>query len=90
MMQLTQLQPIRRFDLMASQRRKQFSDQLRAAVDASGHSRLAVGRGAEIDKATISRFMAGQAGLSMRAIDRLVRFLELELGPKGGKKGRAR
>ena len=59
------------------------SDEVRQAVDASGLGRNEVGRRARIDKAALSRFMAGQAGLSMAALDRLAEVLELKIVSPG-------
>ena len=58
---------------------ERLSDQLRAAVDSSGMSRLAIGRGIGLDRAAMSRFMNGKAGLSLETIDRLAAFLGLRL-----------
>jgi hypothetical protein len=58
-------------------KRKQLSDQIRAAVDASGMSRYAICLGAALDQGTMSRFMAGTAGLSTPTMDKLADFLDL-------------
>jgi len=58
------------------------SDILRAAVDASDRTRYRICKDADIDQATLSRFMHRKSGLSMEAIDRLVETLGLELKPK--------
>ncbi len=78
-MQLISEQPQTTLLLVARSGKRLFSEQLRAAVDTSGHSRLAVGRGSGIDKAALSRFMGRKVGLSLASIDELVRFLDLEL-----------
>ena len=69
-----------------SGKKRTVSEQMRKAIEQSGMSRYAICKVTGIDKATLSRFMAGR-GLSMEALDRLCRFLGLELKPKG-KKGR--
>lgn len=40
---------------------------------------LAVARGAGIDKATMSKFLSGERGLSTTALDRLGAFLDLRI-----------
>lgn len=59
--------------------RETFSDQLRQAIERSGLSRYAIGKAARIDKATLSRFMAGKVGLSLESIDQIVAVLRLKL-----------
>jgi transcriptional regulator with XRE-family HTH domain len=56
-----------------------FSEQLRQAIERSGMSRYAIGQAAGIDKATMSRFMAGKVGLSLESIDKIVDVLRLKL-----------
>lgn len=55
------------------------SDQLRAAIDASGLSRYRIGKELGIDEATLSRFMSGERGLRMSVLDQLSVFLELRV-----------
>ena len=55
------------------------SEQIREAVRSSGLSMLAVARGAEIDRSTMSKFLSGERGLSMSALDRLGEFLDLRI-----------
>lgn len=62
------------------------SAQLRTHVRESGLSMLAVARGAGIDQAALSRFLAGKRGLRLDALDRLAAFLRLRVvGPKRSK-----
>ena len=58
---------------------KRISDQLRAAIDASGLSRYRICKELGIDQATMSRFMSGERGLTLKVIDRLCEFLGLTL-----------
>ena len=55
------------------------SDQLRAAIDASGMSRYAICAAIGLDQSVMSRFMAGASGLSVENIDRLGELLGLAL-----------
>ena len=70
---------------------RRLSDQLRAAIDASGMSRYAVAKAIELDQATMSRFMSGKAGLSVETIDRLGELLGMRLvATKKPTKGKGR
>ena len=63
------------------------SEQIRAAVDASGLSRYSICKTLGIDKGLMSRFMNGKGGLAMATLDAIADLLNLELTPrKGGKK----
>lgn len=55
------------------------SDQLRAAVVASGRSRYSLSKETGIDQAVLSKFMAGKSGLSVASIDALAHALGLNL-----------
>jgi len=66
------------------------SAQLRAHVRGSGLSMLAVARGSEIDPAALSRFLSGERGLRLDALDRLTAFLRLRLVAPRSTKGRKR
>jgi transcriptional regulator with XRE-family HTH domain len=69
-------------------RSKKLSEQLRAAIDASEMTRYRIALEAEIDHATLSRFMNGKGGLSVDSMDRLGECLGLELVAKRRPKGR--
>ncbi len=56
-----------------------FSEQLRQAIRESGMSMLAVAREVELDKATMSRFLSGERGLRLDAVDKLCALLRLRL-----------
>jgi len=66
------------------------SDQIRAAIEASDVTRYRIALETEIDEGTVSRFMAGKAGLSMKALDRLGEYLGLDITvrPKSRTKGK--
>ena len=55
------------------------SDQIRAAIDASGSSRQAICRAIGLDPAVMSRFMADRSGLSFETLDKLGEHLGLEI-----------
>jgi plasmid maintenance system antidote protein VapI len=57
------------------------TDQLRKAIDdnPAGMTRYAVCRAIGLDQSTLSRFMAGKAGLALETVDKLGELLELKL-----------
>ena len=57
------------------------SEQLRQAIERSGMSRYAICKATGIDKAAMSRFMAGKTGFSTSSVDKLAALLGLELRP---------
>ncbi|HSI32049.1 MAG: hypothetical protein ACAI43_09260 [Phycisphaerae bacterium] len=73
---------------MADPRRlwNSFVDQVRAAVDASGTSRSAICRAIGLDKAVMSRFMAGKGFLSERSLNALAAELGLTVVAGGRRK----
>ena len=65
-------------------KRTKISDQIRAAIDVTPVSRYRIAQETGIDEGTVSRFMAGKAGLSMKALDKLGEYLGLELTQREG------
>lgn len=61
----------------------QLSDQIRAAVNAAGVSRYAICKATGLDKATMSRFMAGHVGLSLPTLNALGDVLGLDVVARG-------
>jgi hypothetical protein len=59
-----------------------FSHQLRLAIRSSGRSVYSLSCETQIDKSTLSRFMASKGGLSLSAVDSLVFVLGLKLVPE--------
>ena len=72
-------------------KRKRLSDEVKAAVDASGMSRYEICKRIGLDQGVMSRFMSGKVGLSMKTLDVLADFLDLHIttGTKA-KKGKRR
>jgi transcriptional regulator with XRE-family HTH domain len=68
-------------------KRLRFSDELRRAIDASGLSRYRICRELGIAESTLSRFMSGERGLTLKCLDRLAELLDLHV-VTGKKKGR--
>ena len=58
---------------------KMLSDQVREAVDASRMSRYRICKLVGIAEATMSRFMSGKGGLSMKNLDALGKLLDLRI-----------
>jgi hypothetical protein len=56
-----------------------FSDELRFAVDACGRSRYRLCKELGIAESTLSRFMSGERGLTLRCLDRFAALLDLHL-----------
>ena len=68
---------------------KSLSDQIRAAIDASGKTRYRIWKETGISQATLSRFMSGERGLPMSVLDRLAKCIGIEISQvKGRKVGR--
>ncbi len=75
---------------MKKRRSKKVSDQLRQAIDDSGLTRYRIAMETDIDESTLAKFYNGHRGLSMKALDRLGKFLDLRIvmDRKPEKKGR--
>jgi transcriptional regulator with XRE-family HTH domain len=63
---------------------RRLSDQVRAAVDASGMSRYRICQEIGLTQGAMSRFMSGKGGLSLAMLDRLAALLGLEIVAKPG------
>ena len=55
------------------------SDQMRAAVEASGMSRYRICKTVGIAESTLSRFMSDKGGLSMQVMDDIAELLGLRI-----------
>jgi len=62
-----------------TKRRDKLTDQIRRAIDKSGVSRYRLWKETGIDQATLSRFMAGKAGMTLKSLDVLADALELRV-----------
>ena len=67
-------------------KKKKVSDKLRVVIDSCGVTRYRISQETGIAEATLSRFMVGQCGLSMKALDRLGEYLDLEVTLKRKKR----
>ena len=63
-----------------------FRDQLRRAIRESGMTAYRLSALSRVNVGAMSRFLSGERGLSLDAVDRLVEVLDLELRPR--RKGR--
>lgn len=77
---LTDCQPAAMLGSVA-QKLPPLSDQVRTAIDGSGLSRRRICADIGLDEASMSKFMAGERGLSMQVLDRLGLYLGLALRP---------
>jgi len=59
--------------------RLSLSDELRQAVERCGLSRYSIWQQTGIDQGTLSKFMAGDRGLSIESIDKLATLLGLHI-----------
>jgi ribosome-binding protein aMBF1 (putative translation factor) len=62
-----------------TRRRDKLTDQIRRAINESGVSRYRLWKETGIDQATLSRFMAGKAGMTLKSLDVLADALRLRV-----------
>ncbi len=55
------------------------SDQVRAAVEASGVTAYRICADTGMDKAALSRFLSGERGLSLESLDTLAGYFEMKI-----------
>lgn len=55
------------------------SDQIRSAIDSCGITRYRISKETGISESALSRFMTGERGLSMTALDALADYLGLDV-----------
>ena len=63
-------------------RSKAFDDQLRDIIRKCGRSRYEISKATGIDQATLSKFMLGERGLSMKVLNALAEYLKLTVVQK--------
>jgi hypothetical protein len=68
--------------LMRRKAKQKLTDQLRQAVADSGRTLGGLARDTGIDKSALSRFVNGERGLSMEALDTIGDYLDLEIKPR--------
>jgi transcriptional regulator with XRE-family HTH domain len=61
------------------------SEQVRRAIDAAGVTRYRIAKDLDISEATLSRFMSGERGLTLKVLDRLAEYLGLMLCDRAGR-----
>lgn len=59
--------------------RKAFSDQIRQAIEGSGRSHYSIAKACGIDRGNFSKFMSGQIGLSLEALDHVADLIGLRV-----------
>ena len=64
---------------MTKKQAKQFSDEIRAAVQDCGKTRYQIAKETGIDAAVLCRFVQGQVGLSMDTLDKLAANIGLRI-----------
>ena len=67
-------------------KRTRFSDQIRQAIDNCGKTRYRISKDIGISQPTLSRFMSGERGLTMKALDTLADYLDLNITTKRKKR----
>ena len=63
---------------------------LRRRIDATGESLNAVAKGAGIPYAVFYRFVKGQRSIKLETVEKLCRYLKLELTPRAEKPKRGK
>ncbi len=64
---------------MTKKQARQFSDEIRAAVETCGKTRYRIAKETGIDAAVLCRFVQGQVGLSMDTLDKLAECIGLHV-----------
>lgn len=68
-------------------KRLKLTDQIRQAIEDCGETRYQIWKATSIDNATLCRFVSGERGLSMEALDTLAEYLELDIISRRSSKG---
>ena len=72
---------------MAKRRRQTASEQLRQFIGERDESLAEIGRRTGVDHSMLSRFLRGERGLSTKSLDRLCKYLGVELRKVRRRKG---
>jgi predicted transcriptional regulator len=64
---------------------KTLSEQLRDAILSSGTSRYAISKATGVSQAALSKFVLGQRGISVKAMDAVGLFLGLSISKRKGR-----
>lgn len=72
---------------MARKRTILLTDQLRQAIDDSGHTRYRIAKETGVSESALSQFYNGHRGLSMGALNALGEYLGLKIVVKRKRKG---
>ena len=73
---------------MTKKQAKQFSDEIRAAVQNCGKTRYRIAKETGIDAAALCRFVQGKMGLTTDTLDKLTEYLGLRIVTGKPRKGR--
>ncbi|MCX7420598.1 MAG: helix-turn-helix transcriptional regulator [Planctomycetia bacterium] len=65
--------------MAAKSKQLKLTEQVRQAIDDCGESRYRICKETGIDAATISRFMSGERGMSLTALDTVAEYLGLSI-----------
>ncbi len=63
--------------------------EIREAIHQSGQTRYSISKATGIDQAQLSKLMKGKAALSLKSLERLAEFLDLEIIIRPRRKGKA-
>ena len=60
-------------------KRSSLSEQIRKAIASADVTRYRIAKETGIEESTLSRFMSGERGLSMEALDALFKYFDLDI-----------
>lgn len=66
-------------------KKQKMSNRLRAEIEGSKLSRYRIAKDTGIEESALSRFMSGERGLSMEALDALFEYFNLDVVRRGRK-----
>lgn len=64
-------------------KRPTITEQIRQAILDCGESRYSISKQTEISEPVLSRFVSGERGMSLKALDKLCEHLKLEVRKRG-------